>query len=68
MYAPEGAARLRRAQENAEHGKGPDAWRPALCKASALYLPSCLAISSAKFGPVRLCRSGAPDFILVRAK
>ena len=26
------------------------------------YLPSCLAISSAKFGPVRLPPSGGPGF------
>ena len=49
LYAPCGAARRRRAQENAQAWKSAGHSVSGARSQSAVYLPSCLAISSAKF-------------------
>ena len=49
LYAPCGAARRRRAQENAQAWKSAGHSVSGARRQSVVYLPSCLAISSAKF-------------------
>ena len=64
LYAPCGAARRRRAQENAQAWKSAGHSVSGARRQSVVYLPSCLAISSAKFRPTRqAARRGAPIFI-----
>ena len=63
LYAPCGAARRRRAQENAQAWKSAGHSVSGARSQSAVYLPSCLAISPAKFRPARLAGRGAPIFI-----
>ena len=63
LYAPCGAARRRRAQENAQAWKSAGHSVSGARRQSVVYLPSCLAISSAKFRPTRQAGRGAPIFI-----
>ncbi len=63
LYAPCGAARRRRAQENAQAWKSAGHSVSGARSQSVVYLPSCLAISSAKFRPTRQAGRGAPIFI-----
>ena len=59
LYAPCGAARRRRAQENAQAWKSAGHSVSGARRQSVVYLPSCLAISSAKFRPTRQAGRGA---------
>ena len=65
---PAGLSDSRRAQENAEVRKRAGHFVSGPRSRSAVYLPSCLAISSAKFAPARLWPGGDPGSHSSRGK